>query len=61
MNGSDAFNYGAWWLALALVTAGLAENKSRSRWTWFGLGLLLGPLATAMVVVWPRGTLARTK
>jgi hypothetical protein len=43
-----------WWLALAIVTAGLAEMKGRRRWIWFLLGLLLGPLATALVVVWAR-------
>ena len=43
-----------WWLALAIVTAGLAEMKGRRRWIWFVLGLLLGPLATALVVVWAR-------
>lgn len=40
------------WPALAIVTAGLAEQKGRSRWQWFLLGLLLGPLATALVVIW---------
>lgn len=44
----------SWWFALAIVTAGLAESKGRGRLTWFLLGLLLGPLATAMVVVWAR-------
>ena len=43
-----------WWLALAIVTAGLAEQKGRRRWIWFVLGLLLGPIATALVVVWAR-------
>jgi membrane protein implicated in regulation of membrane protease activity len=42
------------WLGLALATAGLAEQKNRSRWTWFVLAVVLGPLATALVVVWPR-------
>ncbi|MBG6060017.1 hypothetical protein RCH16_003500 [Cryobacterium sp. MP_M5] len=42
-----------WWFALAIVTAGLAETKQRRRWVWFVLGLLLGPLATALVVAWP--------
>ncbi|GAA3597898.1 hypothetical protein GCM10022198_22710 [Klugiella xanthotipulae] len=44
---------GSVWFVLAVVTAGLAEQKNRSRWTWFLLGLLLGPLATMLVVVWP--------
>ncbi|MGV8885712.1 MAG: hypothetical protein ACOH1T_09035 [Microbacteriaceae bacterium] len=41
-----------WWFALALVNAGLAENKGRGRWVWFALSLFIGPLATAMIVVW---------
>lgn len=45
---------GAWWFALAVVTAGLAEQKGRNRLVWFILGLFVGPLATAFVVVWPR-------
>ena len=47
-------NNSAWWLGLAIVTAGLAEQKGRRRWVWFVLGLLAGPLATALVVVWDR-------
>lgn len=41
------------WITLALVNAGLAEQKNRSRATWFVLSLLIGPLATAMIVIWP--------
>ena len=48
------YDNGGWWLALALCTAGLAESKGRGRLTWFLLGLLLGPLATMLVVVWAR-------
>jgi hypothetical protein len=40
-----------WWLGLALVNAGLAEQKNRSRLIWFLLSLLLGPFATLMIVV----------
>jgi len=47
-------NNSGWWLALAIVTAGLAEQKGRRRWVWFVLGLLIGPIATALVVVWDR-------
>ncbi|PPB50134.1 hypothetical protein C4K88_05570 [Arthrobacter pityocampae] len=39
--------------ALALVNAGLAEQKNRSRGIWFLVSLLLGPFATALIVVWP--------
>jgi len=48
------YNNSGWWLGLAIVTAGLAETKGRRRWVWFLLGLVLGPLATALVVVWER-------
>jgi len=44
----------AWWFALTIVNAGLAESKGRRRWIWFVLSLFLGPLATALIVVWPR-------
>jgi hypothetical protein len=40
------------WLALALVNAGLAEQKNRSRLSWFLLSLLIGPIATLLIVVW---------
>lgn len=36
---------------LALINAGLAEQKNRSRAAWFLLSLLLGPIATAWIVV----------
>ncbi|KZC96551.1 hypothetical protein [Clavibacter tessellarius] len=42
------------WLALALVNAGLAEQKNRSRWTWFLVSLFLGPIATLFIVTWER-------
>lgn len=54
MDASNATTNGAWWLALAIVTAGLAETKGRRRWIWFLLGLILGPIATALVVIWDR-------
>ena len=53
-NTTVVYENSGWWLALAIVTAGLAEMKGRRRWIWFVLGLLLGPLATALVVVWAR-------
>jgi hypothetical protein len=45
---------GGVWFALALVNAGLAEQKNRSRLNWFVVSVILGPLATALIVVWPR-------
>ena len=48
-------------IALALVNAGLAEQKNRSRWTWFVLSLFIGPLATAIIVIWPRAEPAETR
>ena len=45
---------GGGWLALALVNAGLAEQKNRSRFTWFFVSLFIGPLATFLIVVWQR-------
>lgn len=40
------------WFALALVNAGLAEQKNRSRLNWFLVSLLFGPIATLLIVVW---------
>jgi hypothetical protein len=39
------------WGTLALVNAGLAQSKHRSGLIWFLASLLLGPLATFLVVV----------
>ena len=53
--GMDQSWIGTWgWPVLALVNAGLAEQKNRSRWTWFVVSLLLGPLATFFIVTWER-------
>ncbi|KUF06877.1 hypothetical protein [Leucobacter sp. G161] len=38
------------WISLALINAGLAEQKNRSRLAWFFLSLLLGPVATFYIV-----------
>ncbi len=50
---------GFFWFALALINAGLAEQKNRSRLAWFFISLLLGPFATLLIVVMtappPRG------
>ena len=42
------------WGTLALINAGLAQAKGRSRMAWFLASLLLGPVATFLVVVLDR-------
>lgn len=49
------------WFTLALVNAGLAENKNRSRSFWFCLSLLIGPIATLFIVVWDKEPEPRIK
>jgi hypothetical protein len=44
--------YGVGWFTLSLINAGLAQAKGRSGWNWWLLSLLLGPLATALIVIW---------
>ena len=39
------------WGTLALINAGLAQSKNRSGLGWFLLSLLLGPIATFLLVV----------
>ena len=39
------------WGALALLNAGVAQGKNRSGLNWFLLSLLLGPLATLLLVL----------
>jgi hypothetical protein len=51
--------WSALWLPLALINAGLAESKGRSRWNWFLYSLILGPIATFLVVTWERGPLKK--
>ena len=41
----------AGWGTLALVNAGLAQSKHRSGLVWFLVSLLLGPIATLLIVV----------
>ncbi len=41
---------GLFWISLALVNAGLADQKNRSRISWFLLSLVLGPFATFYIV-----------
>jgi hypothetical protein len=42
------------WGTLSLINAGLAQAKGRSGLLWWLLSLLLGPIATLLIVVLPR-------
>ena len=39
------------WGTLALINAGLAQSKRRSGLAWFLVSLLLGPIATFLIVI----------
>jgi len=41
----------AGWGTLALINAGLAQAKNRSGLIWFLISLVLGPIATFLIVV----------
>jgi len=42
------------WGTLSLINAGLAQAKGRSGLVWWLLSLLLGPIATFLIVVFPK-------
>ena len=42
--------YAIGWGSLALINAGIAQSKKRSGLNWFLLSLLLGPIATFLLV-----------
>ena len=42
--------YALGWGSLALINAGLAQGKNRSGLNWFLVSLLLGPVATFLLV-----------
>lgn len=43
--------YAVGWGTLALINAGLAQGKNRSGLMWFLASLLLGPIATLVLVI----------
>lgn len=47
----NAPNFVVGWGTLALINAGIAQGKNRSGLNWFLLSLLLGPLATFILVL----------
>jgi hypothetical protein len=42
--------FAAGWGTLALINAGLAQGKNRGGLNWFLISLLLGPVATFLLV-----------
>lgn len=52
----DSQGFGVGWGTLALVNAGLAQGKNRPGLLWFLGSLLIGPIATFLIVVLPAGT-----
>lgn len=46
-------SYFVGWGTLALINAGLAQSKGRRGLIWFLISLLLGPIATLLLVVMP--------
>ena len=44
-------SYAVGWGTLALINAGLAQSKGRSRLAWFLASLLFGPVATLVIVI----------
>ena len=47
----DAREYVVGWGTLALLNAGIAQGKNRSGLNWFLLSVLLGPVATLILVL----------
>lgn len=54
VNVHEYSGYGVGWFTLALINAGLAQAKNRSGLGWWLGSLLLGPLATFLIVVLDR-------
>jgi hypothetical protein len=46
----EARTYAVGWGTLALINAGIAQGKNRSGLNWFLISLLLGPIATFLLV-----------
>jgi hypothetical protein len=51
MDAGVAGGFFVGWGTLSLINAGLAQAKGRSGLTWWLLSLLLGPVATLLIVV----------
>lgn len=49
--GTDSGGYAIGWGTLALINAGLAQGKHRSGLAWFLVSLVIGPIATLLLVL----------
>ena len=49
-DGAQPAGYFLGWGTLTLINAGIAQGKNRSGLNWFLISLLLGPLATFLLV-----------
>ena len=49
--GAMPAQYAVGWFTLALINAGLAQAKGRSGLGWWLVSLLLGPIATLLIVL----------
>jgi hypothetical protein len=47
----NSSSYFVGWGTLALINAGLAQGKGRKGLNWFLISLLLGPIATLILVL----------
>lgn len=43
------------WGVLMFINAGLAQGKNRSGLNWFLVSIILGPIATALIVLFDKG------
>lgn len=48
---AESSGYVVGWGTLSLINAGLAQGKNRRGLVWFLLSLILGPLATLLLVL----------
>jgi hypothetical protein len=58
MNRIGSMDTGAFFVGLdtlSLINAGLAQSKNRSGLLWWLFSLVLGPIATFLIVVLPKG------
>lgn len=51
MNVAQSSQYAVGWFTLSLINAGLAQSKGRSGFLWWLGSLLLGPIATLLIVM----------